>query len=669
MDIEPEKFTSPKKSRKKAVKVRKAAYYNNSTESKPDPHDMPQVWANKRQQLCETLPAYRAYQSGAYTSEGILYGFLVDAEVGTLDKFDDQIIITTIGGDRSKDDSGNTVQNVSKDNKASALAAERTMRDGGAVLVIAGQGNRLSPSKLPHYYNVLGWFKVTDVWRETDKKIWKIRLEKIDLTERSWWAAYGTYPAGTDPLAVDYESPKATIQVCGACHYSSKQLYEQGWVCLQSHCQQFFKFSDATVETSSLQYSDAFLRERTKFTGPDPGPLSPPLPTQADLDGSGNTPYEKIFRAGIICPECGCCSRRVQWHQWECENDACSFVHHLKPRVIRVEEALAMAKPQELREYCHDDIPNRAFPAGRYDVHEYVLPGSNNTVAGWIRLFKTCNVINEQQDGPDDLFKQLQDGSFKLKRNAVRCPGAPSEILTSHFASNWGAIYKYGVTPTTTGFSEAAPVILKALKRLTWAGEHALGEEMQEFREFNELLLLGYYEDGQIDYHDDGEKTLGPTVATLSLGADAMMKFRPKKKSTIGVSKGAKGNKADYLKIVLKHGDLLIMHGNGIHKDYEHSVKPAGKLRFALTSRFVIPELMPTEADAEFARIGGILPAGHEQYNYDGDVHAQLLHRPEDNAEPFGNMAVFMARRGQITTDEAEKIDNAVKDILGRRQV
>jgi hypothetical protein len=50
------------------------------------------------------------------------------------------------------------------------------------------------------------------------------------------------------------------------------------------------------------------------------------------------------------------------------------------------------------------------------------------------------------------------------------------------------------------------------------------------------------------------------------------MHFRPKKNSPIGVSgKGKKATKPDYLKIILNHGDLLVMHGTDIHKYYEVS--------------------------------------------------------------------------------------------------
>lgn len=88
-------------------------------------------------------------------------------------------------------------------------------------------------------------------------------------------------------------------------------------------------------------------------------------------------------------------------------------------------------------------------------------------------------------------------------------------------------------------------------------------------------------------YHDDGEKELGPTVATLSLGASAIMNFRPKKKTHIPsldegtVRARGRGGKADadgavgkvekpaVLSIKLEHGDIVIMHGREIQKLFE----------------------------------------------------------------------------------------------------
>jgi hypothetical protein len=34
---------------------------------------------------------------------------------------------------------------------------------------------------------------------------------------------------------------------------------------------------------------------------------------------------ESLFRDGIVCPTCGCCSSRRSWSRWTCENKACTF--------------------------------------------------------------------------------------------------------------------------------------------------------------------------------------------------------------------------------------------------------------------------------------------------------------------------------------------------------
>jgi alkylated DNA repair dioxygenase AlkB len=71
---------------------------------------------------------------------------------------------------------------------------------------------------------------------------------------------------------------------------------------------------------------------------------------------------------------------------------------------------------------------------------------------------------------------------------------------------------------------------------------------------------------------------LGPTVATLSLGANATMNFRPKKKAHVpsldegnARDKKDKSEKSSILSIKLEHGDIVIMHGREIQKLYEVS--------------------------------------------------------------------------------------------------
>jgi hypothetical protein len=52
------------------------------------------------------------------------------------------------------------------------------------------------------------------------------------------------------------------------------------------------------------------------------------------------------------------------------------------------------------------------------------------------------------------------------------------------------------------GFDEAPPVIIKALKRLTWAGKQTLAETLEPFHPFNELLSIGYFEETSIGVSD-----------------------------------------------------------------------------------------------------------------------------------------------------------------------
>jgi alkylated DNA repair dioxygenase AlkB len=48
------------------------------------------------------------------------------------------------------------------------------------------------------------------------------------------------------------------------------------------------------------------------------------------------------------------------------------------------------------------------------------------------------------------------------------------------------------------------------------------------------------------------------------------MALRPKAKSRVGAeSRNAKGTKLDVLRMVLRHGDIVVMHGTGIQKLYE----------------------------------------------------------------------------------------------------
>ena len=164
MDVLEESIKKTKSTTKRRVPRKGAArkpatanYHVNNQLDKPEPYGQPEVWADKRQQLCETLPYYVAYQSGAYTTSGIVMGQLIDMEVDRRDKFDEQIIITSVqvrldanidtklirysGGGKSKDESGKSVRAKDFIKNHAVAAFMRTKEEKLSVGVIAGKSD------------------------------------------------------------------------------------------------------------------------------------------------------------------------------------------------------------------------------------------------------------------------------------------------------------------------------------------------------------------------------------------------------------------------------------------------------------------------------------------------------------------------------------------------
>ncbi|KAK3336035.1 hypothetical protein B0T19DRAFT_408328 [Cercophora scortea] len=274
---------------------------------------------------------------------------------------------------------------------------------------------------------------------------------------------------------------------------------------------------------------------------------------------------------------------------------------------------------------------------GRYTARQYFLPDIDGNIIGSLTLFTSNPQINAMANGPNDLYRQLELLDIGLRRNPAAIVGHKLEGLTRHFQQNFGARYKFGVSVQSKGFDEAPEVILRALHRLRWAGQSAVKATTQmltgrdcgpnapptETKDFNELLALGFMEDDRINYHDDGEKELGPTVAALSLGSPSVMRFRPKIKSGLGefVAKRSNGKFfMDVLEVPMKHGDMMVMHGPAIQQLYEYAVEPMGGRRFSLTCRHIDPEKMASDEDRQDAAVKGAIPEYSHSFAYNGDI-------------------------------------------------
>ena len=257
---------------------------------------------------------------------------------------------------------------------------------------------------------------------------WKVRLEKIYLTEKSWWAVKGSSVLAQDSFD---GRQKVKSQACSKCGQPSKIIYNAGWTCLSTECTAFFQFENG-YEDASLDYSEEFVKERTPYQGPVPGPLSPPLLTDRDMAEMDAFGVEKAFKRGIVCPKCGCCSRRIAWDHWFCENSDCDFTYSLNQIPMPINEVIARTKDHEddrsnmkskEYEFARGGIRSSQKIHGQWDINEYKILGEAREVVGFVRHFKSNGIINNQKDGPNDLFLQMQTGEFNLRRNAARQEG------------------------------------------------------------------------------------------------------------------------------------------------------------------------------------------------------------------------------------------------------
>ncbi|KAF3065221.1 hypothetical protein GL218_02397 [Daldinia childiae] len=646
----PAKSNQVTRSRVKSSKKRTASNTVTSTSvdpaeihaNKPEPHGQPLAWADKRAAFNDALPYFKSHQGSVYSAGLMPKGMLIDGIVGMRDHFSSQVIITSIGGGRVQDPVTKKMvraQDQGEDGK-NYKALMQAWEAKHPFVMVAGARNNMFPVKPPHHYNVLDYFHVTEIWQEKTKEsrgeivvIYMVRLEKVNLTSRSWWAPRGVSAPEAGEFGVGEYS--CTSSTCTACQNPSKEIFEQGWTCLNSQCSGFFKFS-TSLDVNELKYNDAFLRERTEYSGtPIEDSLIPALPS----DRKGTIGSEKEYKQGIHCPKCGCCSRRIKWDGWYCENAECDFTHAVPIKMTpldRIKKENKTVKTKKATNY-NRQVKVHKTTIGGQKLKTFFLPDENGEYIGTVTRIRPPEEAISREGGLNDLYLHLQKEDLKLERRPAKNPGCRVEELTSHFSGNFGAPYKFGVVvKTTTSFEDAPIPILETLLRLTWGGKAAVEASRKlirdekidvpadsipkDFKAYNEQLVLGYFENSKISAHDDGEKELGPNIASLSLGSPSVIKFSPKKGKNIGdtIDVGKK-KRGTFLSVKLKHGDMLVMHGEKIQKLYLHAVDPKGKHRFALTCRYIRPETIPDKEQRALAETTGKIPDRWTAIRYNGE--------------------------------------------------
>ncbi|GIZ45656.1 hypothetical protein CKM354_000881300 [Cercospora kikuchii] len=384
-------------------------------DSKEEPQGHPEVWAESRQALCETVPYFKSPQSGCYQNSGHVYAFLYDGVGNSREYMDTDVIIARAGGGMQADATGQLLQ--AKHHSLDDAQVQAVLNDidhQNPIVVICGNKNAGAICKMPHRYCVLGWYKPVAVWEEKTlgkgKKAWttvKFRLERLKDNKRAW---HGPVQNNVTKVDEDLAGP-LTKKTCQDCNNESPQVYFTGWMCLNSSCERFWKLScGADAPFGDLLFNPAFLLHRTRWQNEEqPFSVRPPIPDSGKVMGDNLT---NINTRGVVCPQCGRCNPRRLWRGWACDNPQCDFSNF--PKHITV-------KPAMLHQPWDSAGEGPTLSRNRYAKHlgvkvtvehnklgfkifTYTFDGINGKLVHAVSNAK----INSASRGPDEMFDAMQ---------------------------------------------------------------------------------------------------------------------------------------------------------------------------------------------------------------------------------------------------------------------
>ncbi|KAI0298518.1 hypothetical protein BC826DRAFT_997790 [Russula brevipes] len=567
----------------------------------------PPIWAQSRQEVCESLDSFRSYQGGVYHSNDIVKGYLLGAHSSSRDLFHHggKLIISHGGGKAEALHSKNHRIEIqgpgdqSEDDR-SVRALLNNYRSGRPLVVLADDNYALFPYDLTangYTYVVLGLYWIAHAWAELQRVDenhtvvrYKFAFQWCEGQGDPWWSLVteeAKNPSATTLILQDDGHPASLPQItkhfCPRCRSSSPIVYQDAPMCLQPGCAVFFRESHATADSSrarTLSYSTELLRLRP--ANHQPVSADSLFPPSTSDDDTTSRPFAK----GMHCKDCGRLSTRFKWEHYECchchriyEAPSFLFSHKdfwlqeqtFKYHQYRVaEDSGIVANGLEFRTRGHGSalpyVQTFELPQNRGRVH--LIPGHPSINFEANALFR-------------DYQRQAARGEIQFRRWPLRAHKCRGQLLSNYFSQNTGAPYQYiGGAERTTPLEDGATAVLGALALIKDRIATALGTDIP----FNEVLSAAYMEKQKMAFHSDSERGLGPVVASLSLGSAAEMHFRLHSKYTT-----TEGHRKVAMSLVLRHGDVLVMEGAGVQEYYEHAVVPKN-FRIVATARFISSE-------------------------------------------------------------------------------
>lgn len=266
---------------------------------------------------------------------------------------------------------------------------------------------------MPYRYNVLDWFYVTHVWPEPNGRTiaFRVRLQKANLSTKSWWAASGTALPADDR---DFES-RATKEQCPECSVTSSQVYKVGWVCLNEKCSERFELAGHQI--TDYTYNPNFLNERFDWNRKHEMAL-----VEEPMPNGDERAFSRVGWAGLVCARCGRCNSATEWYFWKCEAEGCGWKWSIDPPILSHKVLQPLHGYGYVGHAPSKNICRSPFKAQDYQIHGNLLTNVYDVLPGcFIAHLQSNNAINSEQGGAHDVFRQLQEGSgIPLQRVRVK---------------------------------------------------------------------------------------------------------------------------------------------------------------------------------------------------------------------------------------------------------
>ncbi|KIL62569.1 hypothetical protein M378DRAFT_108284 [Amanita muscaria Koide BX008] len=582
----------------------------------------PPIWAQSRQEVCESFGWFRSYQGGVYFTRDIVKGYLLGGFSASRDRFEHEgRLIISHGGGKAACMLHQSRQNVvtAEDDQLaqdkSVRALLRTYEESRPLVLVIDEKYALFPFDLSSKgvtYAVLGFYTIAHAWAEFQPASneqgrvvrYKFAFRWCEGQGQPWWIQdpgadmpteikrpVPRVPPRRSPVKIS-ERPLADIKpsvpthlysTCFHCLERSPNVYIQAWACLNPECPLFWTTRDSQKLPDRLDYNPQFLEltEPLILTAGLVNGLKPSIPLSAPSNRHTTT---YACTRGWHCNHCGRLSCRFKWEKYECAH--CQSSLNI-PGQIRSSNALrGLHVPVPFQDYNYSAISKIAFASVRdIDLGEgrgssfcstFELPFGR----GFIHHIKSCTP--SVQPVVDQVFKAYQEqaltGVLPFRRWPMRAHRCRGPLLTNYFSQNCGAPYQYvGGTANTLPWDKAPHAVVSAKELIELQVSKALAQPV----EFNEVLSAAYMERQRMAFHSDSEPGLGPLVAGLSLGSPALMHFR-----LLAKYEPIQEQRQIAITFVLRHGDILVMDGAGIQEYYEHTVVPSN-FRIAATARFI----------------------------------------------------------------------------------